>query len=212
MNEHHVDYKALSIGLLVLIVIIILFNAIKIQIPTERTSTQLKPYVVLDYYTAQEKYINGTCVYRNFSYSYKWVGWEAGNSEYTTPFIELSNDENESGIYVVQFAFFDSSKYPYATFKDRITWEDASMYSIEENFSLGPFVKKTISIPTGKASLVSTYWAIGDIKAPVLADCGNNTVLKTVTKNRTTTELRNIERVDVIANRVSIWNYIFGNY
>lgn len=212
MKKGEINFKAIAYVLLVIIIVFIILNLIKIPISDRNISTELKPYVVLDYYTAQEKAVNdGNCVARNFSYSYSWGGWYNEDEDFTTPYLEIINYENQSGTYIVQFAFFDENEYPYVLYKENIKWEDASIYSDEKNVLLKPNGRNMVSIPTPKPKIDTTYWAIGDIKAPVLYDCGENVEYKTVVKNRTVTEYQEIEKVDTVVKKISIWNYLFGS-
>jgi len=212
MDEYkrRINYKAITIFLILVVLIFIVLNIIKIPMNEKRLSTEITPYVVVDYYTAQEKYTNGTCVSRNFSYSYSWEGWDSGETEYTTPYLKVINYEDQEGIFVIQFAFFDRNQYPYAVYKDIIKWEDATMYSEERNLTLKPHGSNIISIPTLKPDPDASYWAIGDIKAPVLVDCRDNVQYKTVVKNRTITKNKTSEKVELLEKKVSIWDYIFG--
>lgn len=211
MQEKRTDYVPLLIAVIVVFIVFFLLFLIKIPISDQQTATELRPFVVLDYYTAQEKDIDSRCVTRNFSYSYSWEGWITENPDYTTPYLELINYENETGTYIVQFAFFDSSIYPYSIYKDTITWNDATMYSIEENITLEALGSKMITIPTAKLDRDATYWAIGDIKAPVIADCGKNVKYKTVIKNQTITQFRTVEKYDLVTKKISVWQYLFGS-
>ena len=208
--KRKINYKAIALFFIVVVAIILLLNIIKIPTSKQRTLTEIKPYVVLDYYTAQEKYVNGTCVKRNFSYSYSWEGWDSGESEFTTPYLEIVNYEDQPGTFVVQFAFFDENQYPYNAYKDIIRWGDAIMYSEERNLTIKARGSNIISIPTLKPNPDSSYWAIGDIKAPVLVDCGDNVKYRTVVKNRTLTKNRTIEKSETIEEKISIWDRIFG--
>lgn len=209
-KKNRINYKAITVALFTIIVVFFLLNIIRVPIAEEQISTELKPYVVLDYYTAQEKIANGTCVSRNFSYSYSWEGWDSGNDDFTTPYLEIINYENQTGTYLIQFAFYDESKYPYNLYKNSITLEDATMYSEERNITLKPRGRNIISIPTLKPDRDASYWAIGDIKAPVLFDCGNNVQYKTVVKNRTITKNKTFEKSELVTKKLSIWDYIFG--
>jgi len=211
MDKGKLNYKAIAFALFVIIFVFIIFNIIKIPVPEEKISTELKPFVVLDYYTAQEKVMdNGNCVSRNFSYSYSWQGWDSGDDDFTTPYLEIINYENQSGTYIVQFALFDESEYPYVLYKETIKWEDASMYSDEKSVLLKSMGRNTVSIPTLKPNKDASYWAIGDIKAPVLYECGENIEYRTVVKNKTVTEYREIEKSEIFVNKISIWDYLFG--
>ena len=211
--KNNSKYRFIIIILLSIIVLFIVFNLIKIPIPKERSITELKPYVVLDYYTAQEKVDEkGTCVRRNFSYSYSWLEWDEYNDGYMTPTLNLSNDENQAGTYMVQFAFFDEEKYSYILNRDKALWTDAIKYSDEKSINLEANVSTLVKIPTKKPNSQGSYWAIGDIKAPIIVDCSENTEYRTVIKNKTVTQYRNIEKSEIVTKKVTIWDYILGKY
>jgi hypothetical protein len=201
--------RAIFISVFIILLIFVLLHVIKVPVQDVKMTTELMPYVVLDYYTAQEEIADRNCISRNFSYSYEWQGWSEDDSEFITPYIEIFNYEGESGKFAVQFAFFDADEFPYQAVKDTITWDQATMYSREEYVTVKPHGSNLISIPTKKIRQGEDYWAIGDIKPPVVVECAEPK-LRTVIKNRTIAKNKTVERTEFVESKISLWKFLLS--
>jgi len=212
--------KLLPLIIFLILIIYIILNIIKIPLSSEETSTQGKPYESNQ--ISEEPRLTKTqqCYLKNFSWSWAWQGWANLENDYISPYFWIINFEDKSGSFDIQFAFFDNTEHPfdrfrgrgYNDFKDEISEDDVAMRSQVLTVTLNPGENRTITIPTRKPNPDHAYWALADVKEPEPYEvCTSETTEEELTKNQTVITHKETDKIKVVEESISLWDFLFRN-
>ena len=146
------------------------------------------------------------CGPHNYSYTDTWAGWGDAPQEMVNPILTLTNNEDKSGTFSVEFGFFAEDQTPYDTYRELLKFDDAKFYSTRVTRTIGTGERINITIPTKKADSAKVYWVIGNIEPPQITDC-RNTVLR---EPYNTTEQKTTYKEVPIETKTSLFKKMFG--
>ncbi|MEM2130948.1 MAG: hypothetical protein QXR96_00340, partial [Candidatus Woesearchaeota archaeon] len=190
----------LIIFFIFLLILFVFFN-LELNYKTEYIDT---PYYVIREINKSIPFEKTICENRSFKFS--TLGGNVitiGNLVY--PNLQITNQENQWGLFKVNFSYINESRFPYAIYggenlkkalsENKISVKDADFYSQNYNITIGP--KETILIdkPTQKIDKNTNYWAIGTIIEPKIEECRKITDFIFIKENKTFLENRKEEKI-----------------
>lgn len=204
--------------IIILILIHIILNIIRVNVTREELINESVPYLVSEEYTTKEPEITEVCIEKEFNWTYEWLGWNDDREEYVSPNFRITNLENKSGEFVVQFAFFDNSVYsydafhgkPYEAVEDRLPWDSAEMHSYLMKKNLNPGETAVLTSYTEKRNLYASYWAYANVDAPIHNVCNYTTKYMNITRNITMTRYREEEVEKEITKSATLWQLLIS--
>lgn len=199
--------------IIVIILIHIILNIIRVNVTREEMVNESVPYLVSEEYTTKEPEITEVCFEKEFNWTYEWLGWNNDREGYVSPNFKLTNNENESGEFIVEFAFFDNAVYPYdayhgkpyETVEDRLPWDAAEMQSYLMKKNLNPGETAVLTSYTEKRNLYASYWAYANVDAPIHNVCNYTTEYINVTRNITIERYREEEIEKMVTKSMTLW-------
>ncbi|MEM3373988.1 MAG: hypothetical protein QXE31_02085 [Candidatus Woesearchaeota archaeon] len=166
-------------------------------------------YINIPYYVIRE--VNKSIPYEkticeNRSFRFSTFGGNVitiGNNVY--PNLQITNLENQWGLFKVNFSYINESKFPYGVYggenlkkafeEKKISVNDADFYSENYDIVIGPMETILVDKPTQKIDKNTNYWAIGTIIEPKIEECRKKTEYIFVKENKTFMETRKEERI-----------------
>lgn len=195
-----------------LLLLLIPFSFLQVDIQKEQSYTVRVPYQQQAASQGPQPTLETLCDTREFNYDYSWGEWQQLDS-YISPTYYLSNNEPESGIYTVQFAYFDADLYPYDNFEgkayetiaSRLPWQAAAMIAEKKTYNLR--ARQTIEITQFviPQSEQTNYWVYANVQAPSVTNCQQVRTFKD--NNQTVTKYREEQRVKIVNKSVEIWRW-----
>ena len=146
------------------------------------------------------------CYQQEFLWDYGWGEWSAPNSEVATVKFTITNLEDREGTFIVNFAFFDESLYPfddyrgirYEDVREDLRWDMASMHLDNITKTLKPKEAVPLHASVKKEDPGKSYWVYADVIAPNYTRCevdvnttalnANKTIKRPMTENVTETK------------------------
>ncbi|MFH1648927.1 MAG: hypothetical protein ABIA93_00045 [Candidatus Woesearchaeota archaeon] len=188
--------------IIAIIVIIIILHLIRFTESTVESIATNETVPVLGYHeTTQE-----VCGPHNYSYTDTWAGWGDAPQEMVNPVLVLTNNEDESGTFNIEFGFLDDEQTPYDTYRELLTFKDAKFYSTRVTRTIGAGESINVTIPTKKADSSKNYWVIGNIETPQITDCRDTVVREPYN----TTEQKTTYKEVPVKTSISLFRKMFG--
>jgi hypothetical protein len=202
--------------IIILILIHIILNLIRVNVKREEMVNKSIPYIDYEEYETKEPEITELCFEKEFDWIYQWSGWNEDKEGYVSPIFKLTNLENETGEFTVEFAFFDNAIYdydayhgkPYETVEERLPWEAAAMHSYLMKERVNPGQEVVFNSYTKKKNTGSSYWAYADVDVPIHKVCNYTTEYINVTRNRTVTRYRDEEVSKEVTRSITLWQLL----
>lgn len=211
--------KLLPLIIFLILIIYIILNIIKIQLSSEETFAQGKPYESNQ--ISEEPRLTKTqqCYMQEFNWDYSWQGWADLNGDEISPIFWIINYEDRTGSFDIRFAFIDNTAYPYDQFrgrgyndfKDELSEDAIATHSEWVTITLSPRENTTITIPTKAPNPDHSYWALADVNEPDSYEiCTSETAEEELTKNQTVTTHTETNETKVVKESISLWDWLFG--
>ncbi|MFH1400429.1 MAG: hypothetical protein ABIH41_02830, partial [Nanoarchaeota archaeon] len=201
--------RRMFVALIVLLVILLILLFSSCESSRIAYRTQQVPVQVQEPYVVYIDDVQEECQDEEYLYAYEWTGWVSASGSVVTPILTLQNQGERQGTFEVQFAFFDLAVYPFDTFKDILSYEDAQYFSPWVSLDLESFQIEEISIPTDVPA--GTYWAIADIVPPTVRSCVLVPVQRQETHYTTRIQIQD-RRVEYVERVRTSWLAILGTW
>lgn len=197
---------------IILIILLIHLILILTKCSTTDTVTAEEKIPIVETELADE--LTEVCEDEEFKWSYQWGEWNPEVDGVISTNFFLINDEPRVGTFIVNFAFFDNSLYPYEKFagidydlvRDILPWDAAEMWAEDVKVKLGSYESILITPTAKKVNQNTQYWVYADVTEPTYRSCYNN--YKLVEKNKTSYETRQYIRYN--NNTITLWDYVLG--
>ena len=152
------------------------------------------------------------CSIVEHNWDYTWENWLPEESGMITAAFRLANFEDRSGMFRINFAFFDNSTYPYDEYdginydqvQDRLPWSAADMHVYNMSHNIGPRESVLFTPSVRKKNPSSVYWIYADVSVPEYRKCVTTYVQ--MMKNDSETIKRPV--VKKIKKTVSLWQIL----
>ncbi|MBU0980436.1 MAG: hypothetical protein KJ709_06515 [Nanoarchaeota archaeon] len=162
--------RKLPLRIILILALVIIAAIIKVPVVTEETYTISIPVNITMMAVEQRDIEVKDCFTRNYSWSYRWDGWDQEKDNKVSPRFWLKNDQNMSGMFEVQFAFIDDSLYKYENYANRevttIPFGQAAMISDRILINVNPNEERLVTIPTTRRHSDGIYWTYADVMPP----------------------------------------------
>lgn len=217
-----IDIKKIKKSILLPMIIIFLIILFILFLITNINLDYDYEYRETPYYVIKE--VNKTIpveknICENISFRFSTLGGNVvtiGNKVY--PNLQITNLENEWGLFKLNFSYINESKFPYRVYggenlkraieEKKISSKDADFYSENYDIMIGPLETILIDKPTQKFDKNTDYWAIGNIIEPKRLICNNKTEFFTIKENKTFTEYKK-EKIIIKKNPLNIFYSLF---
>ena len=128
----------------------------------------------------------------------------------------LTNLEDKAGVFEVDFAFYDNTKYNYTDFEgidydaveNELLWEYATMHANNLKNKIGAGETILFAPSVNKKNSSGIYWIYAKVTPPTRYVCENE--VYNVTKNRTVMQEQMFKRNVTTAK--SLWSIIIGSF
>jgi len=198
---------------LILTVLVIYLAGTSISIPyfiqePYRTNTTIE---YNETYLSQEPERIENCENQSYIYTWAWRGWnDYGGENLISPILEITNHEIRSGVFTVQFSFYNETERPELIFGYELGFDEADYYSDVVSATILPDDYVRIDIPTIRPDSQRKYWARADIQAPSYERCYSylETSNRTMARSYNTTE--EVTRYRESSIRISLIDYLIN--
>lgn len=220
-NENEKKGKKSKVMLIVNIIIILLI--IHIILLLSKCSVTKEEYVAVDVPRVIEetnKKPVQDCNDKEYEWDYQWGGLSDGENNMISTSFRLFNMEDREGLFEVDFAFFDESKYQfddyegklYEAVEDELPWSAADMWFNGVKKTIGPNKNILITPSVEKKNPSASYWVYANVKAPTYSHC---TIRYYIDETKNTTVMIKEDVRKNVTHTVSLWellvDFIFNN-